>query len=421
MNQLKYDSLYSGLVSINRSLGGYQPMPDSEYGAMIDLMETLSNRPVGESGDVFDAVSTVATMAESGELPIQGGEVPSGCRLGFRSVNINENGYQEFHATNFDLDGFSTIGVDVNVTAGDKDWWYDSGMKFAYSSIESIPSWFDPSKVTNGYRLFSGAPIISSIGDLRFEYLSNAQFMFAEMTSIRSVGNITIGKRDGDPLSTDGMFYNNMSLVEIGSLNMKPTGCMNMFGSCLELQSVPLFDTSEAYQIDSMFSNCSKLQSVPLFDFSSAFHCQNVFSYCQSLKTIPQFNFSKAGDIYNLLGGCTSLESVPILDFSRVQSGDVLFGWDEIPNLTDVGGFMNMKFNSNNFITNCPNLTVESLMNIINNLWDWRETPDGTVEFEDGTGISYGTEHYLGFGETNLTKLTPDQIAVATNKGWMLT
>ena len=90
-------------------------MPDSEYGAMIDLMETLSNRPVGESGDVFDAVSTVATMAENGELPIQGGEVPSGCRLGFRSVNINENGYQEFHATNFDLDGFSTIGVDVNV------------------------------------------------------------------------------------------------------------------------------------------------------------------------------------------------------------------------------------------------------------------------------------------------------------------
>ena len=150
MDQLKYDSLYSGLVSINKSLGGTQSMPDSEYGAMIDLMETLSGKPVGESGDAFDAVSTVATMAENGELPIQNTpeldsvqvditangsyeylpsayaldgfskftanvNVPDSSRLGVKSVNINENGHQEFHAIDFDLDGFSTFGIDVNV------------------------------------------------------------------------------------------------------------------------------------------------------------------------------------------------------------------------------------------------------------------------------------------------------------------
>ena len=149
---MKYDSLYSGLVSINKSLGGTQSMPDSEYGAMIDLMETLSGQPVGESGDAYDAVSTVATMAENGELPIQAPKldsvgvditangryeyqpsaygldgfsgfvanvnVPDSSRLGVKSVNISENGHQEFHAIDFDLDGFSTIGIDVNVPTG---------------------------------------------------------------------------------------------------------------------------------------------------------------------------------------------------------------------------------------------------------------------------------------------------------------
>ena len=88
--ELKYDSLYSGLVSINKSLGGTQSMPDSEYGAMIDLMETLSGQPVGESGDAYNAVSTVATMAENGELPIQAPKLDS------VDVDITANGRYEY-------------------------------------------------------------------------------------------------------------------------------------------------------------------------------------------------------------------------------------------------------------------------------------------------------------------------------------
>ena len=456
MDQLKYDSLYSGLVSINKSLGGTQSMPDSEYGAMIDLMETLSGQPVGESGDAYDAVSTVATMAENGELPIQSApeldsvqvditsnglyeyqpsayaldgfskftanvNVPGGSRLDFKSVDINQNGYQEFIATNFDLDGFSTFGVNVNVPTGgggsdDKSWWYESGMTFAQSSITSIPSWFEPNRVTNGHRFFDGAMNLSTIGDLVFS-MYNAQYMFNQAISLRTIGSFTINY---DGCDVYGLFSLCQELSSIGSLNIKPDDGRYIFQSCGKLQSVPLFDTSSTTYISGMFNGCTSLTTIPLFDFSSVTEATELFSYCTSLKTIPQFNFSKLQNAQSLFLDSTSLESLPELDFGNVRTVDQIFGWSEFPNLTTIGGFRNLKPNCSPFIEGCPNLTVESLMNIINNLWDWSNSSSGVITFEDGTEYDYGTDHFLGFGETNLAKLTDEQKAVATNKGWSL-
>ena len=458
MDQLKYDSLYSGLVSINKSLGGTQSMPDSEYGAMIDLMETLSGQPVGESGDAYDAVSTVATMAENGELPIQSTpkldsvdvditangsyeyqpsaygldgfsrftanvNVPGGSRLGFKSVDISGNGYQEFNATAFDLDGFSTIGVNVNVPTGggggsdDKSWWYESGMTFAQSSITSIPSWFEPNRVIRGYRFFDGVLNLTTIGDLVFGDVADAQHMFNQAMSLQTIGSLTINY-DGCQLY--GLFSQCQNLSSIGSLNIKPNDSRYVFQSCRKLQSVPLFDTSSATYISGMFNSCSSLTTIPLFDFSSATEAIEIFAYCTSLKTIPQFNFSKLQNAQSMFLDCTSLESLPELDFGNIRTADQLFGWSEYPNLTTIGGFRNLKATPWPFIGNCPNLTVESLMNIINNLWDWSGSSSGVITFEDGTEYDYGTDHHLEFGGTNLAKLTDEQKAVATNKGWSL-
>ena len=466
MDQLKYDSLYSGLVSINKSLGGTQSMPDSEYGAMIDLMETLSGQPVGENGDAFDAVSTVATMAENGELPIQGGgdnpspkldsvevditangsygyhpegygldgfsgftanvNVPDSSRLGVKSVNISENGHQEFHAIDFDLDGFSTIGIDVNVPTGggggsdDKSWWYESGMTFANSSITSIPSWFEPDRVTNGNKFFDGAMNLATIGDLVFSNMYNAHYMFQQAISLTTVGSLTINYNGGDNCDPYGLFSQCQNLSSIGSLNIKPNDSRYIFHYCGKLQSVPLFDTSSATYISSMFSGCTNLTTIPLFDFSSATEATEIFAYCTSLKTIPQFNFSKLQQAQSMFLDCTSLESLPELDFGNVRWADQMFGWAEFPNLTTIGGFKNFKPACGKFIGSCNNLTVESLMNIINNLWDWSGSSSGVITFEDGTEYDYGLDHSLEFGETNLAKLTDEQKAVATNKGWNL-
>ena len=78
------------------------------------------------------------------------------------------------------------------------------------------------------------------------------------------------------------------------------------------------------------------------------------------------------------------------------------FGFSNIDTLADLGGFKNLSISiTSYFLDRCPNLTVESLMNVINNL--------ATVSGQT-----------LKFGSTNLNKLTAEQIAVATNKGWTL-
>jgi hypothetical protein len=68
--------------------------------------------------------------------------------------------------------------------------------------------------------------------------------------------------------------------------------------------------------------------------------------------------------------------------------------------LTNLGGFKNLKTNLD--LSNCLNLTHDSLMNVINNL--------ATVE----------NNPTLTLGTTNIAKLTDNEIAIATNKGWII-
>ena len=396
MDQLKYDSLYSGLVSINKSLGGTQSMPDSEYGAMIDLMETLSGQPVGESGDAFDAVSTVATMAENGELPIQSTpkldsvdvditangsyeyqpsaygldgfsgfvanvNVPDSSRLGATTVDINQNGYQEFHAIDFDLDGFSTIGIDVNVpTSGGGGTKIDVGglgLKFGSSTFSTVPDVFDFTNVTDMNSMFNGCFNLTTFPQLD---------------------------------------TSNVEIME------------NMFSYCRSLQSIPLLNTSNVITMKSMFSECDKLLSIPQLDTSKVTNMSYMFDGCELLTTIPQLDTSKATEMNCMFQGCTALESIPLLDFSNAIYASVIINpsyyGDQI-HLTDMGGFKNLKINFD--IQKAPNLTVQSLMNVINNLYDF-------------VGNGSTTTKTLTLGTTNLDKLTDEQKAVATNKGWQL-
>ena len=127
-----------------------------------------------------------------------------------------------------------------------------------------------------------------------------------------------------------------------------------------------------------------------------------MFYNCKSLTSIPQIDSSEAYNMENFIHGCISLKSLPLLDASSLQTANYIFGFEQLNNLTDIGGFKNLSVNCQNTFYYCPNLTVESLMNVINNL--------ATVS---GKTLQLGSHH--------LNKLTPEQIAVATAKGWTLT
>ena len=180
------------------------------------------------------------------------------------------------------------------------------------------------------------------------------------------------------------------------------------FSGCSLLCRVPEMDFSNVNTMYNTFSFCSSLVSIPQFDTSNVTTFFSCFSGCSTLVSIPQLNTSKAKTVSNMFANCTSLRSIPLLDFGNVTSISGLFGYSDIKTLTDLGGFKNLKIDFKNGLNKLPNLTVQSLMNVINNLYDFRANGSTTTRT-------------LQLGSTNLNKLTDEQKAVATNKGWSLT
>ena len=196
----------------------------------------------------------------------------------------------------------------------------------------------------------------------------------------------------------------------------KPTKTNAMFKNCENIISVPEIDTSDCTDFSYMCQGCSSLLEVPYLDITKANYLSYMFEQCRALKKIPQYDFSNAKYIHNIFCKCSNLEEVPLLNMQNVAST----GWpngfiDECANLTTLGGFQNLGQGYSTTITEnssdttlklrySTKLTHESLMNVINNLYDIKTK-----------GVK---PQQLVLGSTNLSKLTSEEIAIATNKGW---
>jgi hypothetical protein len=153
--------------------------------------------------------------------------------------------------------------------------------------------------------------------------------------------------------------------------------------------------------MEGMFSGCSELTSIPQLDTLGVTELSDFLNGCTSLTTIPQLDTSFARKMDGMFKNCSSLTTIPRLNTMNVESmSDAFIG---CYNLQHLGGFRSLRASIGLFWS--PLLTHESLMNVINNLDD--------VNDIDGY-------RYLVLSETNLAKLTDDEIAIATGKGWIL-
>lgn len=177
------------------------------------------------------------------------------------------------------------------------------------------------------------------------------------------------------------------------------------------IQSITLTDVRDDYPSKPMsmkFDGSKSLKSIEFISDKKLGHlCSNtayMFARCESLLHCPPLDTSKSTSVYDMFYGCYSLVDIPEMDLSSLSgSGNAVLFREKLENLTDLGGFVGLKVSiTSNFLENVPNATVESLMNVINKL--------ATVS---GKTLSFGSE--------NLAKLTPEQIAIATSKGWTLT
>ena len=270
-------------------------------------------------------------------------------------------------------------------------------------SLRTIPL-LDTSSATSMDSMFEGCLNLESIPQLDTSLVTTMISMFDKCSSLQSIPQMNTSK----VTNMAYIFRGCSSLRSISQMNTsKVTNMSRMFDQCSSLQSVPQMDTSKVTNMTYMFSGCSSLQSIPQLDTSSATSMNYMFQNCSNLQSVPQLDTSSVTSMNNMLDGCSKLKAIPLLDAGSITSTTTPFGFGSFSNLTDLGGFKNLKVSwSSNFLDRAPKATVESLMNVINNLYDLT-----------ANGLSGQT---VKFGKTNLEKLTDEQKAVATNKGWTL-
>ena len=178
------------------------------------------------------------------------------------------------------------------------------------------------------------------------------------------------------------------------------------------IKQIPLIDTSDSTNMGYMFSSCHSLITIPLLNTSKVTNMTSMFFSCLSLTTIPQLDTSKVTNISHMFNGCSSLTTIPQLDTSKVTNINYMLY--DCRSLTTLGGFTNLgqaysttqSANYGDYTLNLSSntkLTHDSLMNVINNLYDIAAKGVKTQQ--------------LVIGSTNLAKLTSEEIAIATNKG----
>ena len=199
-------------------------------------------------------------------------------------------------------------------------------------------------------------------------------------------------------IRTDYMFYNCSNLTTVPQLNTnKVTNMRSMFYNCGKLTTIPLLNTSNVNSMYQIFYNCKSLTTVPQLNTSNVTDMASVFCNCSLLTTVPLFDTSKVTNMSQMFWHCSSLQTVPAFDCSNVT-------------------------NMNNIFASCSSLKSVLMTNIGVSL-----DISASTQFERADLVTIlnnlktvTSTKVLKMGATNLAKLTDEDKAIATGKGWTL-
>lgn len=299
-------------------------------------------------------------------VPVGGG----GSKIETEELSVSENGTYEAGEDK----AYSKVTVKVTEPLGTVKI-AEAGTKFAYSSFSEVPEWADFEGVTDMNKMFYACQNLSTIPEIDSSKVTDMTLMFAECKNITAIPNI----------DTSMAVYVN-----------------GMFRNCSSLTSIPHLNTGQAGALDAMFYGCSSLISIPQIDTSQVHSMYETFHGCTSLTTIPQLDLTKCSGwdgLNSTFYNCIKLQSVPEWDVSNVKNMfNIFYG---CKSLTNLGGFVGLKVNLK--LSDCSKLSHDSLINVINKAADVTAAPAT-----------------LTLGSDNLAKLSDEEKAIATGKGWTL-
>ena len=242
-------------------------------------------------------------------------------------------------------------------------------------------------------------------------------YMFSRCNSLTTIPQLDTS----NVTNMEHMFDSCTSLTEIPLLDTSNVTNMSyMFQTC-PITTIPQLDTSNVTNMSYMFNNCHSVEEISLLDTSNVTNMEGMFART-GLIVIPQLNTSNVTNTSNMFQGSGSITTIPQLDFGEnIKVYEMFLG---CRNITNLGGFKDLgkaytvkRENNPHYILDlsaCTALTHDSLMNVINNLYDLN------ISYNVAGGETLYRQT-LNLGTTNLAKLTAEEIAIATNKGWNVT
>lgn len=198
----------------------------------------------------------------------------------------------------------------------------------------------DTSSVTDFSRLFSWCTAITEVCQIDTSRATNVFIMFNRCINCEKFPDMDLSS------ATDARgIYQSCYKMKIGPNLILPTdheySLQNLFIYCINLETIPLYNTHNCINMMSMFSGSEtdlmKLKSIPKLDTSSVTTMNQMFAFCVELTTIPELDTSNVDNMRNMFRGCTKLTSVPHFDTSNVTNMAVMFY--DCPSLEEVPDF----------------------------------------------------------------------------------
>lgn len=144
-----------------------------------------------------------------------------------------------------------------------------------------------------------------------------------------------IGKNSGGSdyqvkLDGEKTYDNTKSLLSL-IVNVKPFSLGNnidmnsFFKNCINLENVPMLDTSKIKTMSSCFSSCGKIETMPLWNTSIVTTMSNMFSGCTELKNVPVLNTTTLLTASSMFSNCNKLTDESIDNILQMCANATLF------------------------------------------------------------------------------------------------
>lgn len=362
--------------------------PDKDFTGLSRVtVQSIPNEYIVPSGEIEFTQNGTYDVTDKASAKVNIKEKVLGTKT------ITSNG--TYKAIDDNLDGYSEVEVNTGkYTPRTISFTNYTGTELTYETKN-----IDTSKITSMADMFKNCQklTILDLSNFNTSNVTNMSLMFYDCYKL---SNLDLSNFDTSKVTRfDYMFYKCYALpsLDLSSFDTSNATRMDeMFDYCQKLTNLNLsnFVTSKVTNFNHMFSNCEILQTLTFdnIDTSDATNFSGMFYNCRMILTIPTLNGSKATFLSSLFYNCFNLTNFNgIINLGQAYS------------ITQNANYYNYTLDIS---SSYRNLTHESLVNIINNLYDIKTK-----------GVK---PQKLVLGTNNLVKLTEEERNIAVSKGWTL-